>query len=123
MMRDAEYVAKRGGRCPLCASKNICAIEEIQRDSDRARCHIECHDCGKLWTDEYTLVGYLPDEEADIEKKAQLEEEAIYRCQNCDARWTEDDLLPITNIEERVLPGEIMPSGECPGCGALCHPD
>jgi hypothetical protein len=43
-------------------------------------------------------------------------------CQNCGKRWTEDELLlPIPHLEERVSPGEPMPSGECPECRALCH--
>jgi len=28
----------------------------------------------------------------------------------------------IHDIWERVEPGEVMPSGECPDCGALCYP-
>jgi hypothetical protein len=44
-------------------------------------------------------------------------------CQNCRKTFTEDKLAEITHgIWERVSPGEIMPSGECPSCGALCHP-
>jgi uncharacterized membrane-anchored protein len=43
-------------------------------------------------------------------------------CQDCNKLWREEDLvLPIKDIFQRVLPGEPMPSGECPECGALCH--
>lgn len=45
-----------------------------------------------------------------------------HKCQNCDAIHGEDDLKPIKNYDERVAPGETVPSGECPECGALCHP-
>jgi hypothetical protein len=24
-------------------------------------------------------------------------------------------------MEERIAPGEVLPIGECPGCGAFCH--
>ena len=44
-------------------------------------------------------------------------------CQNCRARWPSQDLLPVQDIFQRVAPGEPMPSGECPDCGALCHPE
>lgn len=44
-----------------------------------------------------------------------------YRCQNCEAKWTEDQLKEIKDIEQRVSPGEPMPAGECPTCGSLCH--
>ena len=42
-------------------------------------------------------------------------------CQNCD--WHGDDAkcLPVVRVFERVLPGEVMPYGECPECGAVCH--
>lgn len=47
--------------------------------------------------------------------------EPIYECQNCACRWIESELQPIEDIFERVAPGEVMPAGECPSCGALCH--
>lgn len=44
-------------------------------------------------------------------------------CQNCLKTFREDQLEEITHgFWERVSPGEIRPSGECPECGALCHP-
>lgn len=43
-------------------------------------------------------------------------------CQNCDWRGPDEDLRPIHDVTARVAPGEPMPSGECPTCGALCHP-
>jgi hypothetical protein len=44
-------------------------------------------------------------------------------CANCQKTVPLADLAPISHgFWERVSPGEIMPSGECPGCGALCHP-
>ena len=42
-------------------------------------------------------------------------------CQNCDWTGPEEALDPIKDIHQRVAPGEPMPSGECPKCGALCH--
>jgi hypothetical protein len=43
------------------------------------------------------------------------------KCQNCE--WTGDDseTKNIEDVFDRVEPGEIMPYGECPECGALCH--
>jgi len=50
------------------------------------------------------------------------EEELSEQCQNCDRLFKEDELInPIPDLEQRVAPGEIMPSGECPACGAVCH--
>lgn len=42
-------------------------------------------------------------------------------CQNCDWRGTESQLDDIQDLHQRVDPGEPMPAGECPECGALCH--
>jgi len=41
------------------------------------------------------------------------------RCQSCEHTCHERDATPISDIYERVEPGEIMPPGECPKCGAL----
>ena len=44
------------------------------------------------------------------------------RCQNCGWQGPDGSLkTPIPDIFQRVDPGEEMPSGECPDCGALCH--
>ena len=44
----------------------------------------------------------------------------IYRCEDCGAEIESGRLIwPITDVSEKVLPGEIMPAGECPECGAL----
>lgn len=43
------------------------------------------------------------------------------KCANCDRLWNKDELEPIDKIEERVDEGEVMPSGECPACHALCY--
>ena len=45
------------------------------------------------------------------------------QCQDCGKIFADDQLETITHgIWERVAPGEPMPSGECPECGALCQP-
>lgn len=48
------------------------------------------------------------------------------RCDNCD--WTgDDDALACTtseipNLAQRIDPGGVVPSGECPECGCLAYP-
>lgn len=45
------------------------------------------------------------------------------QCQNCDRIWPDSVLITlIPDLEQRVRKGEVMPSGECPACGALTHP-
>lgn len=50
----------------------------------------------------------------------------ICECPNCAWRGTEDDMKrvypDIPDLAARMAPGEPVPIGECPECGALCHP-
>ena len=43
-------------------------------------------------------------------------------CQNCDLDWPDSFLNEVVDLSMRVSPGEVMPSGECPSCQAVCHP-
>jgi len=46
------------------------------------------------------------------------------RCQNCGKLWGEDKIVPLDEVRDllqRIAPGERVPEGECPECGALCH--
>lgn len=46
------------------------------------------------------------------------------KCDNCN--WTGEPLFELHEIEdllERIDPGGIVPSGECPKCDCLCYPD
>lgn len=42
-------------------------------------------------------------------------------CQNCDWTGTGADLDLISDFENRVVAGEIVPAGQCPVCCALAH--
>lgn len=47
-----------------------------------------------------------------------------YRCDNCNAGYHSiSELKPVTDLEQRVAPGELVPVGECPACGAVVHPE
>ena len=54
-----------------------------------------------------------------------LAEDGKHRCDNCDEVFDADDLKDIENMLQRIEPGGMVPSGECPDpeCGALCYPD
>lgn len=45
----------------------------------------------------------------------------LVECANCE--WTGDctEVEAIEDFWDRVSPGEIMPYGQCPECGCLCH--
>jgi len=45
-------------------------------------------------------------------------------CDSCATIYQNiDDLNPAENLNMRLEPGSIVPSGECPKCGALCYPE
>lgn len=60
---------------------------------------------------------------ADLLDFAEEANVAVHECGNCGEFHERDKLNPIKDIEQRVAPDEPMPSGECPDCGALCHPN
>lgn len=44
------------------------------------------------------------------------------RCDNCGGIFFNFQLKEVSDLLSRVQPGETMPSGDCPKCGALCFP-
>lgn len=50
-----------------------------------------------------------------------LDQSAAVACDNCQFRGVGAELELITDIEERLDPGGIVPAGQCPVCGALAY--
>ncbi len=48
----------------------------------------------------------------------QLDKDLKCRCDNCGWKGKAKKLKPISDIEDRIYPGEEVPAGECPACGA-----
>jgi len=44
----------------------------------------------------------------------------MHTCQDCGMHFQQEELLP---YKRPVDPGDVMPSGECPCCGAACLPE
>jgi hypothetical protein len=44
-------------------------------------------------------------------------------CDNCGKKWDLRSVVYAKSMNQRVDPGGVMPSGECPECGALCYPE
>ncbi len=48
-----------------------------------------------------------------------------FECGNCGKVWDAEELTrvfpDIPDLAERIAPGEPVPAGECPDCGALVH--
>ena len=47
--------------------------------------------------------------------------EPIDVCDNCKREWQRGMLCEVKDYFQRVEPGGVVPSGECPECGALCY--
>jgi hypothetical protein len=58
---------------------------------------------------------------ANTTKGAPAPNQPPHLCDNCG--WRGDTPDEIRNLWERVDTGGIMPSGQCPHCGALCYLD
>ena len=46
----------------------------------------------------------------------------FHTCGNFGASVVSSGVKPITDFFQRVEPGGMVPSGECPVCGSLCYP-
>jgi len=71
---------------------------------------------------EERLETFGPFEDSDIDCHDDLPATTeLARCASC--AWVDEQhlLLDIKDIRQRVAPGEPMPAGECPRCGALAH--
>lgn len=60
-------------------------------------------------------------DEASIGNLVLPEKTEPVACQNCEWAGELWQVKGILDISERVAPGEAMPVGECPECGALAH--
>ena len=50
------------------------------------------------------------------------EAEPIDVCDNCKKKWRRGMLCEVKDYFQRIEPGGVVPSGECPKCRALCYP-
>jgi transposase-like protein len=54
--QEADYL-KSPYHCPYCNSDRICALEFETQTLTQT---VECPDCGRQWTDRYTLTAIEP---------------------------------------------------------------
>jgi len=61
MKYKEQYIKEGGFRCVHCKSKNIFSFESACRGDYEVIQSVECHDCGEIWTDVYTLTDVEED--------------------------------------------------------------
>lgn len=68
---------------------------------------------------------YVPLEQEELDKVIEADDDSDdggdFECQCCGRLWHEENLNPVQDLLQRVDPGEPLPAGECPVCGAVCH--
>ncbi len=67
------------------------------------------------------VIRYFQKRHAEADTRCAARSRSECACQDCDWRGSEELLDPIEDIFLRVSPGEPMPAGQCPDCGALAH--
>lgn len=109
-----KYLKAKGVRCPYCGSEDLNA-GGVEVDAGEALQDVRCLSCDESWTDVYEL------------KNAIFKTEEILQCQNCKWEGTDTQLASqwgegIPDLEERLVPGDSVPYGECPKCRCFCYP-
>jgi hypothetical protein len=124
----AEYLAKKGNHCPVCGSWQVEGNSAPEVEGNSAHQKVYCLQCEASWVDIYTLTDYryLEDENGKSIPVAvgvnPSSSSSFCECQDCGKWFPQEDLDFIDDPTLRIEPDEPQPSGQCPDCGALCHP-
>lgn len=108
--------------CHGCCWSGILADTRPLRVSARAEsfdgCSLEaaCPDCGGRVYEAETPAS------AHFARPGTEYADVPVACESC--RWIgrAGDTAVILDVEYRLVPGQIVPAGECPACGGLAHP-
>jgi transposase-like protein len=60
-LTSKQYVERGGAFCPYCESSDI-EGGKFDAEGDQVFLYVECHTCGRTWTDFYTLSGYTEED-------------------------------------------------------------
>lgn len=96
------------------ASSREEALEEIRASLEESNGNFGALPCGS------PIIGSVCLSQSP--QLVDVDGDGVSECQNCSGRWAEEELKEVKHLTLRVAPGEPMPSGECPECGALCQP-
>ena len=106
-------------RCPCCGGKAKYRVHENGGHES------QCLACG--WWERVpgsdAISAAITLHGGETAQSPQRLPQCVSVCANCGRTFTdEEELAEISELWGRVLPGDTMPGGECPDCGALCYP-
>jgi hypothetical protein len=110
-----------------CAPKWMARVDELDKEGDGIM-HIFNVEIEPATAAYAAVVAFIVNGHAGPASDDKSDDPALglVECQHCGWTGTEDDmprqLAEVPDLLERVAPGEIVPAGECPECGCLCHP-
>lgn len=99
----------------------LCPCGEEWSGEHDAACNDRCPACRKEIEPFITEDGSVTAEQMGIAREATLAKLGLCRCADCGDICPEDDLDGIVRLSQRLLPGDDVPDGQCPECGALSY--
>jgi hypothetical protein len=108
-----QYTISRNpsrGQIRLTPSNTVCG--------DEHELELTCTYCGE----ETVLSALAQSGKYEIETPAPEQSKTHSTCDNCGGEFWNKRLHEIDDLAQRLDPGGVVPSGQCPACGALCYP-
>ncbi len=99
----------------------LCPCGEEWSDEHDATCNDRCPVCRKEIEPFISDDGSVTEEQIGEAREATLAKLDLCRCADCGAICPADDLDAVQNLSQRLVPGDDVPDGQCPECGALSY--
>lgn len=126
-IRHPDYVhsSPNPGHGEDCMLRAFLVAVLDREEHDLAGIRLEPIDITAFWDKVNPVTDWLegelglatPPETVTITRAAQGAQ-----CDNCGRAWSLGALEEVDDLDQRIDPGGIVPSGQCPDCGALCYP-
>ncbi len=99
----------------------LCPCGEEWSDEHDATCNDRCPVCRKEISPFISDEGSVTEEQIDSAREVTLAKLRLCRCADCGCISRAEDLEGIKHLSQRLVPGDDVPDGQCPECGALSY--